>query len=344
MQKTNNLTSVLDDILPVIDRGLAKLDVPLTQRPIEAAETFVLCCVEEVREQKGAVAAKPGPPEEFWKAAWFADLYALVEKWYHKRYPGSMWQQRDEKFFGIVMIAGTVFAIHIPIVRTQPGRPGETVWLSFPDGLRDNEQALDWIEDPPNHTTLLPQERCDAEEFATEVANALRFIGNGLIAVSGGDDKLAGFKAGVMRSLESAAKRLLEPDPKSVQAAYWELQLACESALKALMVQRTGEFKTSHDLFFLYDFHKEIPAPLPEFNRDLLKRLPRWKETADLRYGQGTREDRADCVECYRATLTIVAGTVRSMEKWGIGSAQFEIARAPWIAQSSGTGSATETN
>lgn len=145
---------------------------------------------------------------------------------------------------------------------------------------------------------LSPQERCDAEAFATEVAKALRFIGNGLMAVSGGDDTLAGFKAGVMLSLESAAKHLLEPNPKSVQSAYWDLHLACESALKALMVQRTGQFKESHDLFFLYDFHEEIPAAPPAFNRDLLKRLPRWKETADLRDGQGQREDRADCVEC----------------------------------------------
>ena len=76
------------------------------------------------------------------------------------------------------------------------------------------------------------------------------------------------------------------------------------------------------------------PAPAPAFDRNLLKCLPRWEEAADLRYGQGTREDRANFVKCYRATLAIVAGTVRSMEKLGIGSAQFEIARAPWIAQS----------
>ena len=343
MQKTNDLTSVLEEVLPGIDQDLAERDIRLTQRPLEAAREFVSDYVVEARE-KGTVGAKPGAPEEFLVTPWFAGLYALVKTWYRNRYPGPRPRLRDERFFGIVMIAGTAFAIRIPRVRTQPGRPGETVWLSFPDGLRDNEQALDWIETPPNYTMLSPQECCDAEEFATEIANALRFIGSGLMAVSGGDDKLEGFRAGVIPSLESAARRLLELNPKSVQSAYWDLQLACESALKALMVQRTGEFKETHDLFLLYDFHKKIPAPPPAFNRGLLKRLPRWKEAAALRYGQGKREHRADCVECYRATLTIVAGTVRSMEKLGIGSAQFEIARAPWIAQSSGIGSTTETN
>ena len=225
------------------------------------------------------------------------------------------------------MIAGSVFAILIPALRARPGQPGETIWLSFPDGLRDDENVLDWVEAPPNYSMLSPQELCSAEEFATEVTTALRFIHAGLMGVKADDEKLDGFNAGIIPHLERAAELLTESKPESFQRAFWELQMACEEALKALLVQRTGKFKETHDLFRLYDALEESP----EFNRDLLKCLPGWKEMADLRYGQGDHEDRAECVKCYRATLTIVAGTVHSMKKIEFGSGEIEVARAPWI-------------
>jgi hypothetical protein len=36
-------------------------------------------------------------------------------------------------------------------------------------------------------------------------------------------------------------------------------------------------------------------------------------------------------VSCYRDALTVVAGAVRSMDKAGIGEAEFEIGRLPWM-------------
>ena len=130
-----------------------------------------------------------------------------------------------------------------------------------------------------------------------------------------------------MPRLERAAQLLLEPKPKTVQQAYWELQLACEHALKALQQQQAGTFKETHNLFFLYDGAN----PAPAFKRDLLKQMPDWKETVALRYGQGSRESRANCLKCYRAVLAIVAGAVRSMRSFNIGSAEFEVQRPPWL-------------
>ena len=106
-----------------------------------------------------------------------------------------------------------------------------------------------------------------------------------------------------------------------MQQAYWELQLACENALKALQQQLTGKFNPIHDLFVLYDG----TSPPPALKRDLLKRVPRWEETIDLRYGQGNRNNRTECMKCYRAVLGIVAGAVRSMKKLGIGQGELEI-------------------
>ena len=64
MTETANLTSALEKTLPAIDRDLAKRDIPLAQRPLQAATAFVLNFVEAVQD-KGAAAAQPGTPMEF---------------------------------------------------------------------------------------------------------------------------------------------------------------------------------------------------------------------------------------------------------------------------------------
>ena len=65
--------------------------------------------------------------------------------------------------------------------------------------------------------------------------------------------------------------------------------------LVASFLVRPGEFSETHNLFTLYD---SVPIPAAAFNWDLLNRLPRSKEAVELRYGQGKREDRAECVKC----------------------------------------------
>ena len=330
MNETADLHSVLIQILPAIDRCLAEQDVPLAQRPLRASIHFVINFIEKVQEQEAAI-TNPRPPKEFLKSSWFASLYEQVETWYRNYFPNATQATPDGQLLGIVVVVGTIFAIHVPNLRTRPGNPGKTVWLSFPDGLRDDENVLDWIKNPPNYSMLSPSELCDAEEFATEVTNNLRFIHTGLMGVKGGNDTLDGFKDGILLHLQQAAQLLLDQKPESSKRAYWELQVACEETLKTLQVQQTGKFKETHDLFYLYD---EVSAPSPAFNRDLLKTLPRWEEMANLRYGQGTYGDRNECVKCYRATLAIVAGAVNSMEKVDFGSGEIEIARAPWISQS----------
>ncbi len=252
---------------------------------------------------------------DFIATRWFASLYAQVQSWYRDRFGAAFEHEPEARLLGLVSIAGTAFALRIPTVRSRPGRPAETVWIGFPDGVRDDERPIEWIEAPPNLDRLSLKERKAAETETTEVADALRFIRTGLLTVESGDTKLDGLKAGIVPRLEQAARLLLEPKSEAVQHAYWELQLACEHALKVLQQQQAGTFKETHDLFLLYDGAQ----PPPAFQRNLLMSVPRWKETIDLRYGQGDRDSRTECLMSYRAALTIVAGAVRSMRKWGIG-------------------------
>jgi hypothetical protein len=147
------------------------------------------------------------------------------------------------------------------------------------------------------------------------------------MAVSHGDNDLVGLMAGILPRLENAASFLIATSRESVQHAYWEMQLACEHALKALSQQQTSTFRETHDLFTLYD----ATEPKPAFTRDTLKQMPPWRETAEMRYGVGDRDGRRLCIKTYRTVLAIVAGSVRSMKKMGIGHAEFEIQRPPWF-------------
>lgn len=219
MVETTDLTETLAEALPLIDRALAERDIALKERPLSAAIEFVSYFVHAVREGE-TPEAEPGEPSEFLATQWFASLYGQAEKWYGKHYPGAMEQERHDRILGIVMIAGTAFAIRVPAVRRRPGRPGETVWISFPDGLREGERALDWIDAAPNLAMLSPKELRIGEEFAAAVANDLRFIRTGLMAVSGGNNQLDGFRAGVMPRLHRAAELLLEPGPDVIQQAF----------------------------------------------------------------------------------------------------------------------------
>lgn len=327
MAEPANLSEAIGQVLPDIDRYLAEQDVAVSDRPLQAAITFVLNFVKAVQD-KGTPSIRPGDPQEFIASDWFAQLYADVAAWYDTRYPGVTEHSRDDRIVGVVMIAGTPFPMRVPTVRTRPGS-SDTVWINFPDGVRDDEQALDWVETPPNFSTLSSKEHRDAGNAAHDIAHRLRTIRTGLMGTTGQDTKFSGLKAGVLPRLRRAAELLLERDAESVQHAYWELQLAIEGALKALSQQQTGTFIETHDLFRLYD----ALTPAPGFSRDLLNHLPRWKEMMNLRYGQGTPQNRAECFQAYAYTLTIVAGAVSSMEKMGVGQAEFEIGRPPWTAK-----------
>ena len=58
MTETADLTSALEQTLPAIDRDLAKRDITLAQRPLEAAIAFALNCVEAVQDKGMALASQ----------------------------------------------------------------------------------------------------------------------------------------------------------------------------------------------------------------------------------------------------------------------------------------------
>ena len=321
----SDLKAAMAEALPIIDRHLAEQDVPLGLRPLHASVEFTDSLVMEVQEA-GKEPTKPGSHKEYLQSPWFAEIFSIVHAWYRERFGAAMADRDKESILGVISISGTAFAIRVPTTLTRRGQPGETAWLAFPDGVRPGEKPVEWIQDGPS---LGQEETEDVEKQVVAIAELLRSIRTALLGIAAGDERLDGLKAGILPRLEHAADLLLGMRSSSVKQAYWELQLACEHALKALQQQQLGTFKQTHDLFVLYD----TMATAPKFERDLLKQMPQWKESAEMRYGQGRRENRLECLKCYRSALEIVAGAAKSFERFEIGKAEFEIQQPPWMSK-----------
>ena len=192
---------LLDQTLPAIDRHLARGDVPLNKRAELAVIEFATHFIQAVQDEPSQEAVAPGQLHDFVRTRCFAKLYEYVHFWYRHQYGAAMERDRDDRLLGAVSITGTIFALRVPAWRSRPGQPGKTVWISFPEGIRENERPVDWIEAPPNLACLSPNELRAAEADAAEVADALRFIHTSLLVVSGSgnDDKLNGLRAGSYR-------------------------------------------------------------------------------------------------------------------------------------------------
>jgi hypothetical protein len=328
MTATNKLFETLEHALPTIDDCLSAANLPPARRPLLATIEFIQCFIEEVSEDGGKAIQTIREAKDFVKAPWFAMLYGRIEVWYRDRYGAALNDPTSDCLRGLVAILGAPFAIEVPRAVMRPDKPGETAWFSFPDWVLENEKSAGWIVGPPNLDKLDANTRASTEKLSTEVAGSLRCINSNLTGVKVSDEKMRGLTAGILPALEHAVELILKQDRASLQRAYWELQITCEFALKALQQQKCGRFTETHDLFVLWD---RVPAPGPAFSRDTLKAIPRWEEMISLRYGQGAREDITEWFGCYRATLKVVIGSVKTMNRLHLGGAQFLIARPPWI-------------
>jgi len=319
---------VIAEVLPIIDQGLAVDDMEISQRPFWASFRFAQHFIQRVR-----AGGKEWEPDfdslQFASEPWFKELHRSVSAWYRARYPGAF-DRSPRTARGVVLIWGTPFLIEVPLLVTSPGTPGKTVWLSFPDSVRDDEDAMNWVSSSPDLSQIEPEEQTQIRALVSEVASSLRRISVAVMGIGQSDAVVSGFAQGIMVHLQSAADRVIQHGRRGgTSRGYWEIQMACESAFKALSQHVTGEYTETHDLFYLYD---RLPEPPAGLQRDLLRQVPRWQDVADLRYGQRADPQIADFFQCYRSALVIVAALVDPIASLRFGKASFEIARAPWLS------------
>jgi hypothetical protein len=321
--------TMLGDALDVIDRELADNGIALSNRPLTAARHFVRYFVLQVSDGTSAEPFEPGEFNEYWASEWFKVVYARTVAWYAGRYGKAMKQETERTFPGCILVLGTAFLLRVPVVTHRPGKPGETIWVCYPDRVEKDEDALAWIENGPNRAALPRGDGLKARRLANEVATHLRAITVSLATVTAGNKRVAQLRDQILTHLDGAAIKIVRGRPEDLKHAQWDMQMACELALKMLAQQRGGSFAESHDLYHLYD---QLPPGTPPFDRSRLTQIPKWERMAEWRYGGGPTILTATAFSRYRAMLKIVLGVGEVAErKYRIGGASFEIRRAPFL-------------
>jgi len=328
MLDKTSLSSIISECLPELDSELASEEVALQQRPFHAALNFARSLILEIRDGEKQWTPDFESPEIVTEL-WFSALFQEIESWYRGRYGAALEQTVPRTANGFVLIWNTPFALRVPTTVITPGKPGRTTWLRFPDTLLDHENPTEWLVSPPNLGDMSAPELAKVTIECKEIASFLRSIMVKLMGIQA-EPIVKGFIDGVRLHVEVAAEHILRGRREGVTPrAYWEIQMACECAYKAVLQQKSGSFQEIHDLFLLHD---KAALHGITIGREILKKLPRWKEMVTLRYGQ--RLDPAIDVyyEAYRTMLRVVEAVLTPIVTLGLGEASLEVAKAPWLA------------
>jgi hypothetical protein len=232
----------------------------------------------------------------------------------------------------VTLIRDTPYLLRVPMTTSEPGIPGESAWLCFHDAVQPSEDVLKWIENGPVFANLEPRDVKSAYRITEDVATKLRSIHIALLGTDRSDAKVAELCDGILLNLERAARHLAKAGIEDVKLAHWDMQMACELALKCLAQQRANDFKETHDLFYLYD---SMPEGVPPFPRTELSKLPNWEKMMDLRYGGGAAIPIPQAFRAFRAALTVVTGTAKSLRvRYRLGKAKLHLKRPPWMEES----------
>jgi len=317
----DKLKNYILGLLPDIDEHLSESKIRLAERPLSAGGIIVRNFILEVSgdANKDDYATKP----------WFAILYHHVHNWYRDRY-GPLLEQNPTGFArGVVLVRGFPIELKVPLTRGQVETPNETAWLYFPVDVDASEDPLAWLIDPPPLAKLDDSDLTDVRRNASQVARSLRSVRQYTIGPDPSSDTIDGLLDGVLTELEGAASNILRNEQQCVGPALWDIQMACERALKAFCQQKAGQFKETHDLFVLFD--DAVPHGLTA-DRNLLKALPRVNDAVDSRYGLGGSRSIADTVEAYKSALRFVSDVCKSISrKITFAGAGFLLKKAPWI-------------
>lgn len=317
----------MSESLDVIDRMLAQGGIALHARPMQAAIEFVRLCITKVDEGDGEKA--PGKFPDYLTSRWFQTIYKNTDQWYQDRFGSAMKAGRSEERDGATLIRDTPYLVKIPTTTTEPGEAGQSFWLCYHDAVRSDEDVLAWVQHGPNFTVFGPKDTKSARAVTEQIATKLRSIHISLIEMAGKDTKLGELREGIMPNLERAARHLVAGTTEDFRIGHWDMQMACELAMKCLAQERAGAFKETHDLFLLYD---TMPEAFPPFARTELSKLPNWEKMANLRYGGGPAISVRQAFRAYRATLTIVDATLGALKRpYRIGKAKFHLKRPPWV-------------
>ncbi len=162
------------EILDLIDSGLATQNIPINQRALSASIEFLTKFVEQISEDGVII---DDFKSDFYDKKWFGSLYKQIEKWYCDKYGEAYNSYTKSTISGVVSIYNSPFKVIIPLtVDGKIEESGNKRWVTFPNSVLDNEDVIDWIENPPNLDKL-------NEDILHELYAKTSFVGESLRAI-----------------------------------------------------------------------------------------------------------------------------------------------------------------
>ncbi|MBL3609577.1 hypothetical protein [Rhodovulum sulfidophilum] len=332
LEQSRELAENMDHWLDFIDRDLSDQEVPLSLRPLQALMMLF---------REGAIEVNMGDeriddPKNLGKSVeklWFRVLFDAVEYWYVERYGApAMKSGGNASLKGAQMIREVPFAISVPANRNVLEEEGELAWMYFEDGLGEGEDPTAWIVDGPDLSNLENEARETADAEAKRTAEILRAIEFRRVTFpSDGDHEVHKPIQSTLTYLSQAAHRMVSGQRPEIGPAWFDLQMANEAALKAVIRNDTGKQPHIHPLDDLLRRAQQHGVVFESF------RISGWPRLSDIsywRYGQGSPLGVARLYSAYQMSLELVSACM-SQIKPGMGSGFGVLIRyTPWRTKS----------
>ncbi len=328
LKQSRELAATMDHWLVLFDAELLHAGLPPSQRPLQALLMLFREGAVEVRSGDDPIEGMERPTEHLEKL-WFRILYDAVEYWYRERYGAhAMSAGGTAPLTGAVMIHGAPFVLSVPANRSKVETVGETCWMYFEESLGEGEDATSWIVNGPDLSKLDETTRSGVAAEAAHAANVLRCVEfRRMTFNSEGDHEVRKLVQSTLTYLGQAAERMASFRSPQIGPAWFDLQMANEAALKAVIRVRSGTQPKIHPLS---DLLERAGKHGVSFDASRVCGWPSFNEISDWRYGQGNPRGIADLYSAYRLTLDIVEASMKQITpgmKPGFGVL---IKYAPW--------------
>lgn len=311
LKQTHQLAAKMDHWLKLFDTELSQQELSLSQRPLRALMMLFREGAIQVRAGEEQI-DEPANLSGHMEKRWFRALFNAVEYWYVDQYGANAMAARGTvALLGAVMIRGIPFAISVPANRTKVEMDGETAWMYFEEGLGDGEDAVSWIVNGPDLSKLDQEARALVVAEARRTVEVLRYVEFRRVTFrSGGDLEVQKLIQATVTYLKQAADRLVSFQGPEIGPAWFDLQMANETALKAVIRKETGSQPMIHplgDLLTLASKHGVV------FDVAKLSSWPSFKDISDWRYGQGNPPGITELYGAYRLTLELVQASMKQI-------------------------------
>lgn len=324
------LAENMDHWLNLFDDVLAHWEVPLFQRPLRAIRMLF---------EEGAVEVKAGNKPlgvsnniyASIEESWFRILFDAVEYWYVERYGASAIEAKSNTSIkGVQMVRNEPFAMSIPTNRVVV-EPGELAWMYFEDGLGEEEDATNWIVEGPELSKLEIAARANVVAEAKRTAEILRAIEfRRVMFPSSGDKEVYKLIQSTLLYLSQAADRMVAGRKEGIGPAWFDLQMANECALKAVILSSTEKQPHEHSLNELV---KHVQRVGVIFETSQFEDWPTFSLISTWRYGQGSPEGIGRLYPAYQVSLKLAGACMSHFKPCMPGGFGLEIKYSPWRTQ-----------